>query len=51
VYYKEDMQMVTIIKTKKHGFEVYMVLVNRLAVATFMSEGGAVNYCKVRGLI
>ena len=40
-----------IIKTKKLGLEVYLVLVNRLVVATFMSEAGALTFVKQRGLV
>lgn len=42
--------MVNIIKTQKLGMEVWVVVVNRLAVATFMSEAGAKTYCKIKGL-
>lgn len=40
-----------IVKTKRFGLEVYLVLVNRLVVATFMSEGGALTYVKLKGLV
>lgn len=40
-----------IVKTKRLGLEVYLVLVNRLVVAQFMSEAGALTYVKQRGLV
>jgi hypothetical protein len=43
--------MVNVIKTQKLGLEVWVVIVNRLAVASFMSEAGAVTYCKQKGLL